>query len=152
MAPRWMQGFSLVEVVVALGLLAGILVSTTSLLVLGSRQVKSGRTASEALSAAHSILEEMQGWGFHQVYVEYGFDGTATSYTVDTRTNGFANKWQSYLSAKLRNGYAIITLRSLAPSSPAPPLASTQALRVKVMVHWEEGSRTRNVQLATVRM
>lgn len=57
------RGFSLLEVILALGMLAAVLVSTTGLLVMGSYQTKSGRTASEALSVARTILEEMQGWG-----------------------------------------------------------------------------------------
>ena len=81
------QGFSLVEVVLALGLMAGVLISIAGLFILGSKQVESGRTASEALSVARGILEEIDGWGFRQTYQLFGIDGTtATSATVDTRT------------------------------------------------------------------
>jgi Tfp pilus assembly protein PilV len=145
-------GISLIEVVCSLGLLAGVLVSTTSMFALGNRQVASGRTASEALSIAQSVLEEMQGWSFGQTYAVYGFDGTATSSTVDTRTNAYASKWQSALSSELLNGYATIALDSLGPTLPVPALDSTQAIRVIVTVHWEEGRRQRKVRLGTVRM
>ncbi len=142
----------MVEVIFSLGLLAGVLVSTTSMFVLGNRQIDSGRTASEALSISRSVLEEMQGWGFRQTYSVYGYDGTATPYTVDTRSNSYAAKWQSTLSSKLLNGYATIALDSLGPTLPVPALDSTQAIRVIVTVHWEEGSRLRRVRLGTVRM
>ena len=146
------RGISLVEVIFSLGLLAGVLVSTASMLVLGNRQIDSGRTASVALSISQSVLEEMQGWGFRQTYAVYGYDGTATSYTVDTRSNSYTAKWQSTLSSKLFNGYATIALDSLGPTLPVPDLDSTQAIRVIVTVHWEEGSRPRRIRLGTVRM
>ena len=146
------RGISLVEVIFSLGLLAGVLVSTASMLVLGNRQIDSGRKASVALSISQSVLEEMQGWGFRQTYAVYGYDGTATSYTVDTRSNSYAAKWQSTLSSKLFRGYATIALDSLGPTLPVPALDSTRAIRVIVTVHWEEGSRLRSVRLGTVRM
>ncbi len=146
------RGISLVEVVFSLGLLAGVLVSTASMFVVGNRQVVSGRMASEALSFSQSVLEEMQGWGLRQTYATYGYDGTATSYTVDTRSNSYAAKWQSTLSSKLFRGYATIALDSLGPTLPVPDLDSTQAIRVIVTVQWEEGSRLRSVRLGTVRM
>ena len=142
----------MIEVIFSLGLLAGVLVSTASMLVLGNRQIDSGRKASVALSISQSVLEEMQGWGFRETYAVYGYDGTATSYTVDTRSNSYAAKWQSILSSKLFRGYATIALDSLGPTLPVPALDSTLAIRVIVTVHWEEGSRLRRVRLGTVKM
>lgn len=146
------RGFSLIEVLLALGLLAGVLVATASLFVVSDRSVNGGRTASEALAVARSVVEEIQDWGFHQTYRAFGLDGSLVSYTVDTRSNAYALKWQAMLPDKLRNGFATIELESLAPSGAAPPLAGAQAIRVLVTVHWEEGPRRRSIQLATVRM
>ena len=81
------RGFSLVEVVLALGILAGVLISIAGLFIIGGRQVKSGRTSSEALAQAKEITEEMNGWGYTQLWTNFGYDGTATTYTVDCRTN-----------------------------------------------------------------
>ena len=152
MRRRDANGFSLIEVLLALGLLAGVLVATATLFVVSDRSVKGGRTASEALSVARSIVEEIQDWGFDQTYRGFGLDGTLASYTVDTRSNAFALKWQAILAQKLRHGHATIELDSLASSGPAPALAGAQAIRVLVTVHWEEGPRRRSIQLATVRM
>lgn len=146
------RGFSLLEVILALGMLAAVLVSTTGLLVMGSYQTKSGRTASEALSVARTILEEMQGWGFQQTYLAYGLNGSAASYTIDTRTNSYTAKWQSTLDAKLRNSYAIVELESMSMSGTPPPLASTQTIGITVRIFWEERKRSRNIQVRTVRM
>ncbi len=152
MSRRGERGFSLVETVLALGLLAGVLISIAGLFVLGGRQVKSGRTASEALSVGRGILEEMDGWGFTSTFTAYGFDGTGTSYSADTRTNTFAQKWQTNLQTKLGAGsFATIDLTSLSSGTP-PTMSACKAIRVEVTVNWEEGLRHRSVRLGTVRM
>lgn len=144
------EGSSLVEAVLALGLMAGVLVSIAGLFVVGAGQVRSGRTASEALAVARTVLEDMEGWSFHQSYGNYGYDGSASSYSADTRTNSYASKWQTSLSDKLYNSYATISIASLDPGSPA--LASSSQLRVMVTVFWQEGQRQRSIRLGTVRM
>jgi type II secretory pathway pseudopilin PulG len=153
MAARAQRGFSLVEVLLSLGMLAGVLLPAVWLFDLAARDAKSGRTASEALAVARSVLEEMQSWGFHQTHWEYGLDGTATSYAVDTRTNTYAAKWQATLDAKLYGAHAIIALDSLPPTSGTlPPLNSTRAIRITVSVFWQEGERHRSIQLSTTRL
>jgi type II secretory pathway pseudopilin PulG len=148
------QGFSLVEVILALGILAGVLISIAGLFIMGSKQVKSGRTSTEALSVARAILEEMDGWGFRQTYQLFGIDGTAnTTATIDTRTDTYSAKWQATLDEKLFNSHAEIEITSLAPpGATVPMLSATKAIRVVVTVYWNEGGRAREVRLGTVRM
>ena len=152
MKSRSANGFSLVEVVLALGLLTGGLVTTAGLFIHGSRQVNSGRASTEALAVGSSILEEMGSWGFAQTYAAFGYDGTANSYTVDTRTNSDASTWQSTLDDELFNAHALIELTSLSAVGPAPQMSDTHAIRVVVIVHWDEGQRHRTVRIGTVRM
>jgi prepilin-type N-terminal cleavage/methylation domain-containing protein len=144
------RGFSLIEVLMSLGLLAGVLLPTMFLLDTAARQAKSGRTASEALSVARSITEEMQGWGLRQIHWQYGLDGTQTSYVIDTRTNSYASRWQPMLDVELQDAHATITLQSLAPTS-VPLLNSTRAIRITVTVSWKEQRRGRMIQVSTVR-
>ena len=145
------RGTSLIEVVLSLGLLAGVLVATASLLVTGRHHAEGGRTASEALSVAQSVLEDIHGWGLHQTYSRFGYDGSATSYAVDTRSNSYAAKWQTLLGEKLNQGYATIEITSLSPTTP-PALNTTRAIRVIVTVFWDEGQRSRQVRLGTTRL
>ncbi len=153
MIPRGRSdGFSLVEVILALGLLAMVLLSIAGLFLLGGRQVKSGRSSSEALSVARAIVEEMEGWSFRRTYEGYGLDGAAVNYTVDTRTNGGASHWQTALDSMLHASYGEIALTSVGPTATPPPLNRTRAIRVVVTVHWEEGGRVRKVELGTVRL
>jgi type II secretory pathway pseudopilin PulG len=147
---RGERGSSLVEVTLALGLMACVLASIAGLFVMGAGGVRSGRCTSAALAGARTIMEEIQGWNVQQVYQEFGLDGTASSYVVDTRDAGFANKWQPPLDAKLAEAYATIVIASLEPG--APPLENSWQVRVLVTVHWVEGTRSRSVQLGAVMM
>ncbi len=143
------QGSSLFEVILAMGLLGAVLGSIAGLFTIGATQVKSGRNASEALVVARSIVEEMHGWSFQQLYEVYSFSGSSGSLEADTRTNGFASKWQVILDEDLSNAYAKIFVSALEPGGT---LATSSQVRVMVTVFWEEGPRKRRVRLATVRM
>jgi len=151
MIARNQRGLSLVEVVLALGLMATVLISVAGMYVLSDRQVKSGRTASEAMAVGRTILEEIQGWSFQQTYRMFGLDGSARSYSLDTRTASYGAHWQQALDATLAGAYAEIDIVSVGPTSPAPILQNTRNIRVVVTVHWEEGLRARSVQLAMAR-
>lgn len=146
------RGFSLVEVILALGLLGMSMISVAFLLTQGARSTKGGRTASEALSVGRTILEEMEGWGFHQAHLAYGYDGSAKTYTVDTRNNSYCAGWQSELDEKLEDGYGIIQLESISSGVSPPVMADTAAIRITVTVYWSEGDRDRNVTLAALKL
>ena len=154
-ARRGERGLSLIEVILALGLMAAVLISIAGMFVLSERQVVSGKTSSEALAVARTILEEINGWGFRQTYENFGFDGAAQSYTILSSTNGNATKWQDMLDDSLERGSdATIVIQSLAPTGVAVPnLDATRAMRVTVTVGWTEGEgRNREVSVTTVRM
>jgi len=153
-------GFSLVEVVIALGLLAGVLIAISGLFVVGAKQVKSGRTSSEALAVGKEIHEEIYGWGYSQLWGMFGYDGRATAYSVDTRTNGACRAWQDTLTSKLGpSAYAMIQLQSVANAAgttsefaDASGNILAKTVRVGVTVTWTEASgRERSITLGTTR-
>lgn len=157
MRRRSERGFSLVELVIALGLLAGVLLSIAGLFSVGAKQLKSGRTSSSALASGRLILEEMNGWGFRQTYSLLGFDGANNAYTLDTRTstNEFAVKWRDAIHQSLDpNAYALVQVSALKQSGTPDPLNSnnTRSIRVAVTVFWNELARQRSVTVGTVRM
>ena len=147
------KGLSLIEVILALGLLAGVLISVAGLFILSERQVKSGKTATQALAVARAISEEINGFGFRQTYQAFGSNGTATSYTYDTGVNAYAAKWQTMLDDGLElSSNATILVASVPPTgSAAPALNAAKAIRVTVTVFWSEGDRNRSVRVMTVR-
>jgi len=146
------RGFSLIEVILAMGLLAFVLISIASLCVLGARQLRSGRASTAALAVARSILEEMEGWSFRRTYEGYGLDGSDARYAIDSRVNPASEGWQREVEAALGRGHVEIELASVEPGRAPPPMNRARAIRVLVTVHWSEGERRRAVQLATVRI
>ncbi len=153
MARRSEGGLSLIEVILALGLLGGVLISIAGMFILSERQVKSGKTATQALAVARTITEEITGWGFRQTYQVFGSDGAATSYSYDTQVNSYAAKWQTMLDDSLELGsHATILVASVPPTGgSAPALNAARAIRVTVTVFWAEGARNRSVRVMTVR-
>jgi Tfp pilus assembly protein PilV len=154
------RGFSLIEVVIALGLLAGVLISIAGLFIIGGRQVKSGRTSSEAVALAKEIHEEMNAWGYTQIWSMFGYDGQATTYTVDTRTNATCTAWQNTLRAKLgSSAYANVKLDSVANAAgttsnfaDASGNVLAKTVRVSVTVNWTEmPARPRTVTVGTTK-
>jgi type II secretory pathway pseudopilin PulG len=160
MRGRGERGFSLVEVALALGLLAGVLIAISGLFVVGAKQVKSGRTSSEALAVAKEIQEEMLAWGYSQIWTALGYDGQAASYTVDSRTNAACAIWQSTLASKLGpSAFATIQISSVANASGVSGNFADGAgnilaknVRVGVTVSWTEvPGRARSVTVGTTR-
>jgi Tfp pilus assembly protein PilV len=161
MKRRAEDGFSLIEVVIALGLLAGVLISVAGLFILGGRSVKSGRSSSEALAAGKEIVEEMNGWAFAQLWGNFNLNGQAKTYTVDTNscTTTDCIGWRDALRAKLGpTAHATIKIDSLTQSGTAPDFANASGttlaknVRLTVSVAWTQTmNRTRNVSVVTTR-
>jgi Tfp pilus assembly protein PilV len=156
------RGFSLIEVVIALGLLAGVLIAIAGLFILGGRSVKSGRTSSEALAAGREILEEMNAWGFTQLWSNFGYAGTAKTYTVDTKTCVTADctEWNTALVAKLGpTAHATVKIDSVAQGALAVPdfvdgggAVKARNVRLTVNVLWTQvPGRNRQVSVVTTR-
>lgn len=155
---RGQGGFSLVEIVIALGLMAGVLLSIAGLFAVGGKQVKSGRATSEALAVGRQILEEMNGWGFTQTWTLFDPGGAfgSPTFTVDTDTNNttYCTKWRNTLRSKLgASAHATIRIDSLAKSGTPPNLGGNpKNVRVTVTVFWNQMARARSVTVGTVRM
>ena len=154
------RGFSLVEVVIALGLLAGVLITISGLFVVGAKQVKSGRTSSEAVALGKEIQEDMYGWGYSQLWGKFGYDGQAATYRVDTRTSGACGAWQTTLATKLGpSAYATIEVQSVANATgttndfaDASGNILAKTVRVSVTVNWTEvPGRERSFTVGTTR-
>jgi prepilin-type N-terminal cleavage/methylation domain-containing protein len=149
--PTRQDGFSLIEVIVALGLMAGVLISVAGLFVIGERQVLRGRNQSTALVAAQTILEEICSWNHNATFERFDSQGNVTSLnaaTTDTNPASIASKWQPFLQDALSNGRAEIRIESC----NGDPLNDTPVLRVVVTVLWDEKTQTRRTELAAVRL
>ena len=161
MCGRGERGFSLVEVVLALGLLAGVLIAISGLFVVGAKQVKSGRTSSEALAVAKEIQEEMLALGLLE-----DLDGRSATTARPQATRWIPARtppaivWQSTLQTKLGpSAFATIEISSVADAcgasgnfADASGNILAKNVRVGVTVSWTEvPGRARSVTVGTTR-
>ncbi len=151
MRPRSAAGTSLIEALVALGLLSVVLVSISGLFVVAARRVDGGRASSQALAAAATIVEEMGCWSLRQTWELLGFDGSAPSGAASTRTSALAARWLPRLDPGLRNPEIVIRVEALGPEGAPLTLRSARAIRSRVTVSWDEGSKRRSVELVAVK-
>lgn len=146
------KGFSLVEVILALGLLGGVMVAISSMFIIGGRSVKSGKEMTEALSVAQDIMEEIKSFSYRSTFQEFGGTPTDTGVTSDSTTPGDpAEQWQPVIDSKLHEGRAVIQIVPVGGPDTPPELGSADYLQVRVTVEWTEGPRSRSVSLQTLR-
>jgi type II secretory pathway pseudopilin PulG len=159
-------GYSLVECLVAGGLLAGVLLSITGLFAVGSNSVKSGRELTKATALANAAMEQVLAWPYDKVY---GFAGAVPAdQTKDWDTTmanaayvgtpddvadwaATANGWRDDVRTQLAQGVLRYRVEGIArlPTNLDPGLTSflnAEFVRVTVTVEWtEKGRRRREV-------
>ena len=142
------EGFSLVEVVIAIGVLAGVLLSICSMFILGGRQLKGGKTMTEATAISHDIMETFGKLSYNTLYTSFGAADTATSISISTSsgTNPIT-PWQAEIARKLANGVATATLVPVGGTN----FGNGKGIKMTVSVTWNELGRAQTVSLATVR-
>ncbi len=144
------QGFNLIEVILAIGILAGVLVSISSMFVLGGRQVKSGRTMTEATVLAHDLMEEFDSASFTGLYTALGAAATDTTKTVtSTVTTSPIAPWQAEIERKLEGGSATVNILPIGAGTP--DFGTADGIKLTVTVSWSELGRAQSVSVATVR-
>jgi len=149
-------GFSLIEVVISLGLLTTVLVAIASMFVLGQANVKSGRTLTEATAVAQHIMEDINKLSYNGLQVFFVGTpnlSTLTSYTADTRVaSSYANTtYNTFIKSKLYKGYALIVLTPIGGNIKPAVWNSGEAIRINVTVYWTELTRNRKVSIENVR-
>ena len=143
-------GFSLIEVVIAIGVLAGVLLSICSMFIMGGRQLKTGKTVTEATTICHAIMESFDSLSFTALYTTFGAATTDTTMTVNSTTTGSPiQSWQTEIARKLDNGVATVTILPRGPGTPN--FGSATGIRMTVTVTWTELARPQTVSLSTVR-
>ena len=149
-------GFNLIEVIVALALLAVVMLSISGLFAQGSHQIKAGKEMTEALAKGTDIFEDIHALSYRRTWQAFGASGTDTSLTADTRTNTFAQRWQADIEEALWNGYALITVTplgvdTLTAGCTAANFQCGLGMRLEVTMHWEERGQAKQLPLATMR-
>jgi prepilin-type N-terminal cleavage/methylation domain-containing protein len=85
---RRQEGYNLIEVLIAVALLATVLVAIISLFVLGGRYVKSGKELSKATALGIDAMEEMRNLPFAEVYrvINGGCDLSTMTWSTHVRS------------------------------------------------------------------
>ncbi|MGH9866852.1 MAG: type IV pilus modification PilV family protein [Candidatus Polarisedimenticolia bacterium] len=142
-------GFSLVEVLVSMGLLSGILAAIAAMFVLAGACIRSGRHLTVATTLAQNVMDDLG-----PRPGEFGNpDPDAVFASSDTRSAGSAADllWGLDVRSGLHEGFAVVSTTPLGgPLAPAT-FASAEGLRVRVTVGWAEMRRARSVTFEEVR-
>jgi prepilin-type N-terminal cleavage/methylation domain-containing protein len=144
------RGFSLVEVIIAIGILAGVLLSIGSMFMLGGRQVKTGKTITEATALCHDIMEDFDARSFTALYTGLGAVATDTTRTVFSNVTGSPiNPWQTEINRKLDGGVASVTMQAMGPGTPN--FGTATGIRITASLTWTELGRPQTVAITTTR-
>lgn len=144
-------GFSLLETVVALSLLAVSLLSISALFAQSTTLIKAGKERTEALAVATDILEEMNHMSYRAIYESLGAPPSNSSFVADSRSNSYASRWQEGIEEAVWDSHATISLFPLGGSATPPTFESCQGMRIVVIVHWHERGRAKTLPLSTVK-
>ncbi len=144
------RGFSLIEVIIAIAVLASVLISVASMFMLGGRQVKAGKTTTEAVALCNDIMESFAKQSFTALYTNMGAASTDSTKTAASNvvTSSLA-PWQTQISQKLDNGVATATVTAIGPGTPT--FGSAVAIQLTVTLSWSELARPESMTISTVR-
>lgn len=147
---RGARGFSLVEVIIAIGVLAGLLLSIATMFILGGRQVKNGKTITQATALVQDIMEEYDRSSFTGLYTGLGAASTDTTRTVVSTTTGSPlQAWQTEIARKLNNGAATVTIDAV--GNGTPNFGTAAGIRLTVAISWNELGQAHAVRMSTLR-
>ena len=149
-------GYSLVEVLIALGLMSGVMVAVCSMFVLGGTYVKAGKQLTQATALSQDMMEDLNKYSYSGAYLllQGGTpDPNATSVTSDTRVVGSVadTTWGSNIRTKLFQGYAVVSMQPIGGTASPPRFATGEGVRVTITLGWKEMRRNRSVKIENVR-
>jgi Tfp pilus assembly protein PilV len=144
------SGFSLIEVILAIGVMSGVLLSIASMFIMGGRQVKTGKTITEATALAQDLMEAFDKQSFVALYTQLGAATTDSTFTVlSTATGSPIVSWQTEIGRKFANGVGQVTIDAMGNGTPT--FGSCTGIKLTVTVSWSELGRPQSVKLSTVR-
>jgi len=149
-AAKRQEGYSLIEVIIAIGVLSGVLISIASMFMIGGRQVKSGKTITAATIIVQDIMENLDQRSYNSLYASLGGTSTGTGLTVLSNVSTSPiYAWNDTIRNQLAGGVATVTLTPVGPGTPT--FGSAKGLRVLVSLTWQEVGRPQTVRASTVR-
>lgn len=156
------KGYNLVEVIIAVALLAWVLLVIAGMFIYGQHGVQSGNLQTKAVALDQMVLEDLQQAGAEAYTLLTGLDvsagsssvtyspyvGTLTQTELDSATP--ETRWQYALKA-FPGKQGDVTLTVQVEGLPAgTAISSASVVRYTVTVTWKERLRKRQVVLTTL--
>jgi type II secretory pathway pseudopilin PulG len=169
------SGYSLIEVLAAAAIMAGVLIAIMTMFVYGGQSVNSGKMMTRATSVASDVLEQFRELGFRQTYQvieDAGNPAVDTRYVWNSDTNApnaptdasyvaLLAEWKQLAEGDadrdppgLPRGKMTITVRGLRTLGVNPTeetFNNSKLIQVVVTVKWIERRRQRSVVFETIR-
>ena len=162
---RRSAGYTLIEVLAAIGLMGGVVVVIAGLIAVGARSVQSGRHLTTATALGKTVMEDVLAWPFDRVWEQTGGAGSdlSASWSTAQATPAFSGSasaaelaatceaWRVAVS-DLPSGvltYEVDGIEAVPSGGSDGLTAFTEArlLRVTVLITWtESGGRARSAQ------
>ncbi len=157
------KGYNLIEVLVAMALLAWVVLVVAGLFIYGQKGVYSGKQQTKAVAFGQKIYEDLASLSFENKYKI--FQGTAgnssikTTYSTDTE-NPFSestepmlfnifNSWKRGLEGLSPNAYIECTITAKKPKSGVnATFDNCLFLQFDLLVFWTEVKRLRRAELS----
>lgn len=160
--PRAEAGYSLIEVLAASTLLAGVLISIMTMFVYGGQNINSGKLMTKATSITTDSLEEFRRMNYVQCYeiledmrndADSQYEWRSDEFGPNAPLDGGAfdlvlEEWKADVEQELPEGRMVITVKGLAGLGADPTAEAfidADVLQVVVSVEWRDKRRERSV-------
>ena len=168
------RGYSLVEVLIAMGIFGAIVISVMGLFAMGRRNVYSGKKMTEAVAVGTKVLEGLSGMPQSAIYTALKIDATTplvtvtasdrrqyaasirrSTDTIATSTesgypNGLLSRWKTFIPATTMPDAMIEAI--ITPTVPnGDPVTTANFVKIRVFVNWVEEKRRRQIVFDMVR-
>ena len=163
------RGYSLIETLIAMAILATVLMSVLTLFVWGRKNVYSGRQMTRAVSVGTRVMEDLS--ALTRENVEDGFNLGATalgSVTIGSDTYadsvvrhstdaandtfGYLGRWNALMAQQnFSRGLVSVVVTPIDPTGTAT-IAGAPIYKIRVYVQWNEEARRRSIILDTTKV
>lgn len=165
------RGYSLIETLIAMAILATVLLSIMTLFVWGRKNVYSGKQMTRAVSVGTRIMEDLSALTRENVEDAFNLSG-ATPATVnvagesyprsvlrlstDTTNDafGYLGRWNALMAQEnFSSGLVTLVITPVDPNNAATPsITASPIYRIRVYVQWNEEARRRSIVLDTTKV
>lgn len=164
------RGYNLVEVMVAMAILASVLLSILTLFIFGRRNVYSGKQLTRANSVATRVAEDLVPLNRDTFYSAFGitnstaltsptiggiaYTDVAVVSTADTSVDpqDYLTNWGNLVTAAdFAQGKVTLIIEPTMFTSGST-FTTADIVKIRIVVEWREGGRSRSVVLDTVKI